>query len=73
MVEEGDLGIPSYKRSTDLLGMLGSHNGKNITRSALKQCIRRMRGSGTYTVVLIRFLADELYRRGVRKLYIGCI
>jgi putative transposase len=51
--------------------MLGSQNGYTIMKKYLKAMYKRDERLRHLYITAIRFLADKLYDRGVRKLYIG--
>jgi putative transposase len=65
-VEEGD----SYISIIDMLKRLSKSNGYIITRNIYAMYKRDERLRHLY-ITATRFLADELHRRGVKKLYIG--
>jgi len=66
LVEEGD----SYISIIDMLKRLSISNGYIITRNIYAMYKRDERLRHLY-ITAIRLLADELYRKGVKKLYIG--
>jgi hypothetical protein len=63
--------IATYQSIRDLLRRLGVSTWKEYHGKYLKAMYKRDERLRHLYITAIRFLADELYRRGVRKLHIG--
>jgi hypothetical protein len=64
--------IATYQSVRDMLRRLSMSTWIYYHERYLDAMYKRDGGLRHLYITSIRFLADELYRRGVRKLYIGC-
>jgi putative transposase len=63
--------MATYQSIRDLLRNAGISTWKEYHEKYLKTMYKRVERLRHLYITAIRFLADELYRRGVKKLYIG--